>query len=203
MKSKRSPNKKPSAPVDPFPPIYIEALAYHEAGHAVMAALLGVSVTKIGIGPGCDDPTCNGRVFLDLEACPKLPIFKVGLLEVASEPAEKLSPNFDQFGGMHKVHRHLKPFRNGVRNDLASVFAAVMIVYQLSHLAESTAKQRFKIEYRDVAAGLIRLNSDAVIRLANHLRTEHNIDGEAATAIILADGPLKDGGLLRDFGLPE
>jgi hypothetical protein len=197
--------KKPpvAAEEERFPPVYIEALAYHEAGHAVMAVLLELPISKVGIGPGCDDPAFNGRVFLDLEACAKMPVFKAGLIEVASEAAEKLSPNFAQFATIHKRYPHLKPFRNGVRNDIAHGFQAVMITYQLLRLAESTTKQRFKAEYRDIAAKLIELNSEAVCRLAGHLRQSHSTDGLTTTSIILADGPLQHGGLLRHFRFPE
>lgn len=197
------PRTKPVAAEERFPPVYIEALAYHEAGHAVMAVLLELPISKVGIGPGCDDPAYNGRVFLDLVACAKMPIFKAGLIEVASEEAEKLSLNFAQFANIHKRHRHLKPFRNGVRNDITNGFQAVMITYQLLGLAESTAKQRFKAEYRNVAAKLIQLNAEAVRRLAGHLRQNHCTDGPEATSLILADGALKHGGLLRHFGFPE
>src|SRR4051812_23780956 len=128
-----------------YPPVYLEALAYHEAGHAVMAVLLDIPIEKVAIGPRCTDPEFNGRVFLDLRACPKkLSMLSAALLEVASEPAEKIAPSFDQFASLHRVYRHLRPFRIGLRNDLARGFEAVMPVFALMRYAESTAKRQFR-----------------------------------------------------------
>src|SRR5437899_2133643 len=106
-----------------FPAIYLEALAYHEAGHAVMAVLLNLRIETVVIGPRCTHNDFNGWVNLGpASAALMISRNKLALLEVASEPAEKLAPSYDQFGSMHKVYRHLKPFKLGVRNDLARGF---------------------------------------------------------------------------------
>jgi len=195
------PMAKKKAQTDPYPPLYIEALAYHESGHAVMAVLLDLPISKIVIGPACEDPEYNGRVILDLDSCSKkIPIFKAGLLEVASEQAEKLCPRFDQFKTIHKSYPLLKPFKLGVKADLIRGFEAVSVVYVLLGLAESTAKRQFKVEYRDRAAKLIEMNATAVCRLAEGLIQQNALSGSDAAAVILSDGPLKDGGLLKRFG---
>jgi hypothetical protein len=186
-----------------YPPLYLEALAYHEAGHAFMAVLLGLPIDRVAIGPACDDPEFNGRVFLDAEPDAKLPMYQAGLLEVASEPSEKLAPNFARFASMHKTHRHLKPFRLGVRNDLVRGFNAVAPVYILLGFARSTAKQRFKEEYRDTAAELININCDAVCRLALHIRRNLLVDGAAAAAVLLRRGRLRHGGVFDRKSFPE
>jgi len=196
--------RKPPIDSERYPSIYIEALAYHEAGHAVMAVLLELPIARIAIGPACDSPEYNGKVFLDPETCPqKLPIFKVGLIEVASEQAEKLCPRYDQFRTIHKKHPHLKPFTLGVKADLISGFEAVKVTYRLMRLAESTAKKQFKSEDRDRAAKLIDLNREAVCRLAERLMQNHELDGAAATSVVLAGGPLKHAGLLLYCRFPE
>src|SRR5262245_42006729 len=102
--------KKPDLPnPDSFPEIFIEALAYHEAGHAVVASLLGVSVVRIVVGPACDDPDFNAKVELDWStAGSNFSVENVALALVASEPAEKLTPNHTLFATMHKTHRHLQ-----------------------------------------------------------------------------------------------
>jgi hypothetical protein len=197
--------KKPRTEPDPFPPVFIEALAYHESGHAVMAVLLDVPMHRIVIGPTCDDPDFNGKVELDLAATgDRMQVYKSGLVHVASEPAEKLAPNHGLFATMHKTHRHLKPFSRGLRSDLIRGFNAVAVTYHLLGLAESTALKQFKREYRDLAHHLldVPVMRDAVHRLAGVLTGRHALSGEEAKAMILADGPLTDDGLLAKWHFP-
>jgi hypothetical protein len=155
----RKPAKRGSSNLDPFPRIFIEALAYHESGHAVMAVLLGVPVVRIVIGPACDDPDFNAKVELDWSAAgSNLSVENVVLVQVASEPAEKLAPNHTLFATMHKTHRHLQPFGRGVQIDLTRGLNVVAArVYQLMGLSESTARQYFKRQYRDKAHRLFEV----------------------------------------------
>lgn len=195
--------RKPSEGVERYPRLFLEALAYHEAGHAVMAALLQLPIASVAIGPACDEPGYNGKVHLDLDACGEVPRYKAVLLEVASERAEQLCPRHSEFRTIHKRHPHLKPFSLGLKGDLASGFEIAKVVYLLMGLAESTARRQFKTEYREPAADLIGLNAAAVHRLAECLTRTHLLPGAEATSLILADGPLKHGGLLTHFGYPE
>jgi len=198
--------KKPRAGDEKYPSLYLEALAYHEAGHAVMAVLLCIPMEEITIGPACNHATFNARVDLDLTTSGnKLPLFKVGLVRVASEPAEKLAPNYSRFATMHKTYPHLKPFRIGVRSDRAKAFNDVCVVYQLLGLAKSTAMRQFKQQYRDLAHELfkIQVNCNAVHRLANALIKRLHLTGAEAKSIILAEGPLFDDGLFEMCGFTE
>lgn len=203
--TKQKAPKKSQAVVDPWPPIFMEALACHETGHAVMAVLLNVPMTRIVIGPACDDPNFNAKVELDLEAINRqMQYYKSGLVHVASEPAEKLAPNHGQFAAMHKTCRHLKPLSVGVKSDLILGLNSVAVIYQLLGLAESTARQQFKREYRDLAHLLfdIPVNNAAVHRLAKTLMTRHELSGEEAKSVILSKGPLTDAGLLKKWQAP-
>jgi hypothetical protein len=155
-----------------------------------MTVLLGLPIAKVGIGPACAGTRFNAKV--DLDNCPRpVQALEVALMAVASEPAERLCPNYDQFRSIHKRHPHLEPFRRGAKNDLVSGFEAVKATYILLGLAEGTAKRRFKAEFRDPAADVIDLNAGAVCRLAERLIQSNALDGAAATAEILADGPLQ------------
>jgi hypothetical protein len=170
----------------------LEALAYHEAGHAVMAVLLDIPIEKVVIGPRCTDPEFNGRVIIDVSACPSvLPGFMAALLNVASEPAEKMAPSYNKFASIHRVHRHLKPFNTGVRNDLIHGFHAVMPAYALMGYAEGAAKKLFKAQYRVVAAALIEAKSMAVHRLARRLQRELELSGSQVVAVVQRAGPLR------------
>lgn len=189
-----------------FPPVFIEALAYHESGHAVMAVLLDVPMARVVIGPACDDPAFNGKVELDLSATEgQMQIYKSGLVQVASEPAEKLAPNHARFATLHKTYRHLKPFSRGVRSDLNQAFNAVAVVYQLLGLAENTALKQFKREYRDFAHRLFEITvlRAAVRRLAHVLMGKYELTGEEARETILGEGPLSDNGLLAKSHFPQ
>jgi len=191
-------------PKDPYPALYLEALAYHEAGHAVMAVLLGIPIEKVVIGPNCTEPGFNGRVFLDFATLGhRLSARDAALITVASESAERLAPSFSEFATLHKVHRHLKPFRTGVRNDLAIAFSTVMTVYALLGLAESSAKQRFKDEYRDLAAAFIELTAPAVRELAQRLERRLELDGLEVAGIVRESGPVagSDQGRRLEAGL--
>jgi hypothetical protein len=171
-----------------YPELYLEALAYHEAGHLVMATLLGVSIEKVAIGPRCLDPNFNGKVFLPTGTT-GIPIMLVVLMEVASEPAEKLAPSFRRFSSLHKVYPHLEPFKVGVRNDLARGFQLVMTNYALMGYSEGTAKRLFKAEYRDPAAVVIGVKADAVHSLAAQLKSELEVSGDLVSDIVRQAGP--------------
>ncbi len=183
-----------------YPPVYLEALAYHEAGHAVMAVLLSIPVKKIAIGSACKVPKLNAVVDLDSSKIENISILKSGLILVASEPAEKLAPNYRQFAKLHKKYRHLPSFRIGSRSDRAIAFNQASGIYQLLGFAKSTATQQFKEQFRDRANQLInsKINSDAVHRLASALMTKLKLSGRTAKSIILADGPLNNEGLLAE-----
>jgi len=166
-----------------YPESYLEALAYHEAGHAVMAVLLGVRIEKVVIGPACKDEEHNGRVFLH-ETGGQIPAYVVVLMAVASETAEQLAPAFAEASSLHKTHKHLTPFRNGVRNDLAQGFEVAAMTYGLMGHAESTARRLFKAEYRDLAAHLIALCERAVHRVARKLKAAQHLGGEEVVEIV-------------------
>src|SRR5438874_197135 len=112
---------------DPFPPIFVEALAYHEAGHVVMAVLFDAPIRHVAIADRCKEPGFNGRTEFDWERRKKpMPALCYGLLCVGSEASEKLSPHFDEFRSLHKKHRHLKAFSSGVRNDIITGLNAMV-----------------------------------------------------------------------------
>jgi hypothetical protein len=171
-----------------LPEPYLEALAYHEAGHAVMAVLLGVRIERVVIGPACEEQELNGRVFLR-ETGGQIPAYVVILMAVASEAAEQLAPAFAEASSLHKTHKHLTPFRNGVQNDLAQGFEVAAMAYTLMGHAESTARRLFRTEYRDLAAGLVALAARAVHRLARKLKSTHSLDGQEVVEIVNRAGP--------------
>ena len=198
--------KKESQKANDYPPVFIEALAYHESGHAVMAVLLDVAMTRIVIGPACDDPGFNGKVELDLTATDnRMQIYKSGLIRVASEASEELAPHHDQFGTLHKTHKQLKPFSRGVRSDRIFGFNAVASGYYLLGVTQGTALKMFKRDYRDLAHLLFEVPviRAAVHRLAGVLMARHELSGEEAVATILSDGLLTDAGLLAKWHFPS
>jgi len=186
---------KRAKPPDSFPSVYREALAYHEAGHAVMACLLKLPIMRIVIGPNCndqEDPNLDGKVYLDLSQIVEVPGYITALLAVASEPAEKLAPSYAQFATLHKVHQHLKPFRNGLRNDLIQGYKCVAMVYQRQGFAESTALQHFKRTYRDLAGVMIPVKAKAVHAIAGCLQDRLELDGQEAAELVKHTGPLEE-----------
>lgn len=203
--ARKAVKRDPSSP-DPFPRIFVEALAYHESGHAVMAALLGVPIIRIVIGPACDDPDFNGKVELGFPPSGDAsPVYQSVLIRIASEPAEKLAPHHAQFAILHKTHRHLKPFNLGVRSDLMRALNTLgMSIYGVMGLTEATARQYFKRDYRDVAHRLFEVPvlQNAVRRLAGVLMERYELTDEQAREVILSEGPLSDDGLLTEWGFP-
>jgi hypothetical protein len=188
-----------------FPPVFMEALAYHESGHAVMAVLLDVPMTRIVIGPACDDPDFNGKVELDLTAADnRMQVYKSGLIHAASEASEQLAPNHDQFGTLHKTYKQLKPFSRGLKADRIHGFNAVATSYYLLGVTQGTALKMFKRDYRDLAHLLfdVPVLRDAVHRLAGVLLAQHKLSGIEARTVILSEGPLTDGGLLAKWHFP-
>ena len=186
---------------DAFPPIFVEALAYHEAGHVVMAVLFDAPIRHVAIADRCEEPGFNGRTEFHWERRKKpMPGIRYGLMCVASESSEKLSPHFDEFKSLHKKHRHLKPFSSGVRNDIITGLNA-MVHYQLLGYSESTAKQQFKLEVREPAEQIVRMNAKNVIAFAEYLREKWFVDGAKAKKIMFSAGELTTGDVLSRYEL--
>jgi hypothetical protein len=191
-----------TADVREYPPIYLEALAYHEAGHAVVAVLLEMPIKKIVIGPACTEKGFNGLVKLDLDQTTVLS-WKCALMLCASEHSEKLSENYARFATLHEGHDGLTRFSIGVRSDLIQGFRAAGPIYDMMGLAPKTARAYFKREYRDLVRDILNVpvNQLAVHRLAACLQERLQLDGHEAKAIVLEQGPLRDGGLLNRWQL--
>ena len=186
---------------DPLPSIFVEALAYHEAGHVVMAVLFDAPIRHVAIADRCEVPGFNGRTEFDWKSRKKpMPALCYGLLCVGSEASEKLSPHFDEFKSLHKKHRHLKPFSSGVRNDIITGLNS-MVHYQLLGYSESTAKQQFKLEVREPAEQIVRLNAKNVVAFAEYLREKRFVDGAKAKKIILSADELTTGDVLSRYDL--
>lgn len=118
-----------------YTPLWVEALAYHEAGHAVMGLLLGVRVVRIVIAEACDMADSNGITeYADLKKVSRL---QYALCQLASEPAERLAPNYPSF-------KTLRGFATGRRNDKNVAFQTLAPVYLFLRLAESTARRSFR-----------------------------------------------------------
>ena len=200
----KAPEKEPPK-ATVYPPVFMEALAYHESGHAVMAVLLDVPITRVVIGPACDDPYFNGKVELDLAATDnRLPVYKSGLIHVASEASEELAPHHVQFAALHKTCKFLKPFSRGLKADRIHGFNAVASSIYLLGVTQGTALKMFKRDYRDLAHLLFEVPvlRDAVHRLAGVLMGRHELIGSEARTVILSGGPLTDGGLLAKWHFP-
>lgn len=153
-----------------FPPLFVEALAYHEAGHVLMAVLFDAPIRNVAIAERCKEPGFNGHTAFDWETRKEpIPALLYALICVGSEPSEKLAPNFAEFKSLHKKYRHLYFFAAGLRNDINRGFLA-MDVYPLMGFAESTARMYFKRDVRDPAEKIVQLNAKNVIAFAEHLR---------------------------------
>src|SRR5262245_33543037 len=59
--SKGSPVAKQRKIAEPFPDLFVEALAYHEAGHVLMAVLFNAPIKYVAIADRCAEPGYNGR----------------------------------------------------------------------------------------------------------------------------------------------
>lgn len=198
----RKSEKNEAAGVERFPPLFIEALAYHEAGHAVMAALLNVPILRVVIGPACEVPNTLGIVEFDYNAEPSIRRDKFAMISVASEPVVRLAPNHTQLATLHSTRRHQAMLTRAVRYDLRKAFHCLLPVYEALGYSESTARRELKDRYRDLAQALfeVPVNRAAVHHLASVLMTRHATSGAEATASILAGGPLTTEGLLEQFG---
>jgi hypothetical protein len=186
---------------DPFPPVFVEALAYHEAGHVFMAVLFDAPIKHVAIADRCAEPGFNAHTVFDWESRKKpMPVLCYALMCVASESSEKLSPHFDEFKSLHKKHRHLTAFALGVRNDIIHGLNT-MVHYSLLGYSESTAKQHFKQEIREPAEQIIQLNAKSVVAFAEYLRQDRFVDGAEAKEVIFSSGPLTTGDVLKKYNL--
>jgi hypothetical protein len=91
-------------------PPSIEKLAYHEAGHAVIARLLGIGVLKVEILPGGKDGVCDhGHAWPGTDAdlaAQAIGLDKDLLMECAGAAAEKYyQPDGDGFAGWLTARR--------------------------------------------------------------------------------------------------
>ena len=64
-----------------------------------------------------------------------------------------------------------------------------------------SAKQRFKLEVREPAEQIVRMNAKNVIAFAEYLREKRFVDGAKAKKIILSAGELTTGDVLSRYDL--
>lgn len=187
----------PAAATKEFTPAHLEALAYREAGRAVMAILIGVPLKGITIGPKCTDGFIS-KIDLDSKACPEVATYKFSLICVASEPAGKLYATLNRPPLPPDLTKQL---RVAARNDLVNGYNALTTAFRMMGYADSTARGLYKKQYRDLAAELfdIPLIRAAVQRLAELLARRHQVSGKVAASVVREGGPLTDNGLLQTY----
>lgn len=185
---------------EPFPDLFVEALAYHEAGHVLMGVLFSAPIATIAIADRCLEPGFNGHTVFDWGEKREMPTICYALMCVGSEASEKLSPRFEEFKTLHRTHRHLSSFAIGVRNDITMGLNAMVHYLALGH-SESTAKQYFKRDVREPAERIVQLNAKGVVAFAEHLRERRCVDGTEAKEILLSCGPLTTRDVLKQYEL--
>ena len=169
MRDGKASTRTATCPRIKYTPLWVEGLAYHEAGHAVMGLLLGIRVARIAIAEACDLADSNGITeYTDLKGISGL---KYALCQLASAPAEKLAPNYPRF-------RTLRGFAAGRRNDQNLAFEVFIPVYQFARLAESTARQSFRKRTRPLLSRITeRPENQAVVHeVAAYLMTHKEMD---------------------------
>jgi hypothetical protein len=169
MQTDKAATRTVSRPRSLYTWLWIEALAYHEAGHAIMGLLFRIPVVQVAIAEACELEDSNGSTeYGDLAGVSRL---DYALCLLASEPAEKLAPHFQQFS-------KLRGFATGRRNDRALAFEALAPVYQALGLAESTARRRFRERTGPFLARIMEQpeNQAVVHELAAHLMVHKTIN---------------------------
>ena len=150
-------------------PLLVEALAYHEAGHVVMCLVLDIPLKRAVIAEACDVQGFRGIV--EVEGEPVVSSLRQALMLLASEPAEKLAPNYKKFG-------RLKYFGRGRRNDQTHAFNIMAPVFEQMGYAYSTALRQFRKITRPPLLGIMghRKNQKAVREIAALLITMKGLD---------------------------
>ena len=158
-----------------YSPLYVEALAYHEAGHALICLVFGIPIIRIVIAEACDDEGFNGQVVPGGEE--NISYIHCALMLLASAPAEKLSPNYRRFGS-------IKRFSVGRRNDRINAFHLMAPLYRMMRYAESTALRAFRENTREPLAIIMAhpKNIRVVKAIAKMLMIKKRLEGDEVEA---------------------
>jgi ATP-dependent Zn protease len=138
--------------------------AYHEAGHAIVAWVFGLTIAEVAIGIDGDDAAGRTKI---IGTDDHLTVFDRVVLNLAGLEAQEIfeAPTHDNAG----------------LGDFAKI---IDLLYDVSE--EESAKIRAAARQR--AHEIILANRSKVARLAQRLLTDESIDGATFVAIVGACG---------------
>jgi hypothetical protein len=206
----------PAAYAGPWPEMLREALAYHEAGHAIMAAHHGLTIIDMWIADGRPErageyPEIHGECLVANNKSPDVVdhmfipyVFQI-VGPVGSEPLaphrkefSKLEKKYPDFFPNSKPHhsetchdRHCpdRDFLSGTLADIERAFAMLLPIYQLLVPNERTALMAFGHEFRIPTVNALKQYEPVVHALARVMIDKRYIKGDEAHAIICQNNP--------------
>lgn len=198
--------KNPTCYAGPWPAKLVEAISFHEAGHALMALHHGIRIKQVWAADGrsCSEHGENATIHGMTEFKKDVPIslFVSAMLNVAPESAEKFAPHYDEFKNIHKENPEFydtladdaegKPFVgdyfNGTHNDLSLAFGTVAPFYQLMGMSYEEGLAAFDQEFRIPAENVMRSYRKQITALAEKLIEKRSLEGDEVHNIVCGSG---------------
>lgn len=191
----------------PWPPLLLEALAYHETGHAISAIHHGQCVVKMWIADKRghhqgDDAQVQGATITSLrkfkprqnkstapiviEAVVKS-VFAATWAAIGSPAGELLAPNYEKFDEMHKMYPEFLPnadFFAGSRNDYHQAFVNMAPLYRNCDITMQEINDCFEQEFVIPTEHVLLMYKPQADALAARLMEVRELDGPEVHKIL-------------------
>ncbi len=193
-----------------WPRPVLEAVGWHEAGHALLAAYWGLKIAQIWIGDGRKNCLMGDKVevagtTLSMMFMHNPPTDEekwmgkhTGVYQsIGPWFSERLAPAYDTFKDLHVTYKEFFPvgrFIDGAQLDLEAALSMILPMYQSVGLNYFSAGEMFNLEFMHPAEHIVHQHEEQLRALVAALVDKRVLSGEEIHDVMCHAG--KTGGRL-------